>query len=393
MIELIAKSELKTYTHSPTPGVVINKTNEYRENTSEVVKTIVTWDVTGIIIPGDGSSTILEQVEELVNFYSENQVDSLVLKDGLTVYEELPLGEPIRITDISFPEGTGSEWATKRSYSMTFTGVSYPADVTTEGDYSYTITYAYDQSGLCTRTVSCTLRDYVDNEARSKMDALVSSMSWLSSAGYTLASKSYVEDRDDTVCTFTCTLKQYWEAFPANITNAQLSSEVSIDSQGVTRRRFNGWFEGGEISCNNAISSLAPASGILISSSISRDDYGNKTNFALEYIVTTENDIIQEQYSLSIQSQTYDFVWKPVLGGGNPVKQNTAMTIAKASQSGTIKKLSSYATEPSPVYDTQYIKSKNVTRSSPEINTGSGHIFTTNYSYEFEFPTTPSWPA
>jgi hypothetical protein len=79
-----------------------------------------------------------------------------------------------------------------------------------------------------------------------------------------------------------------------------------------------------------------------------------------------------------------------VLGGAVPVKQTVGKTTAKATQSGILKRLSTWPSPPALKWDAENLVSKTVSRLPLESKLGvTGYGLQYNYQYEFE--TTPSF--
>lgn len=393
-ILLVAKnSEGKEYVHEPTPSVVINVARRHKNDTDDLVESIVTWTITGILLPNESGKSIDAQVAVLETYYGDatKPIIKLELEVDSTTLEELASDNGIKLVDFSFPDGKGPEWATRRRYTMVFEGEEYSASIQASGEYDYSITYATEQSTLQTRTISGALYDFAGQGAAAKYATLKSDKGWATWTGGNLISDVYNENSEDTKCTFTIIHKKYWQALPSGITNANVQTETRTDTQNVQRTRISGWLEGSAGDCATRITALI-GSKEAVHKSIVRDDYAYRTSFNLELINLSSSAIMFTQENLSIEEQVTGFVYKRILGGADPIKQTTSKTSARASQSGTITKFGEYASVPAAYWNTDYVSRAESEQIGPQWNIAAGaRVYTIRYLYEFEFPSTPAF--
>ncbi len=377
------------YPHVPHAAVEIRVEPVHSSDSNEVFEFKHIWTITGIIVPG--GITIQEQIAGLHAAYDLGTLQSAQILDDTTPLETLPTDGGIKITSFEFPEGKGPEWATKRQYKIVLEGLDHTSTVDSAGEYTYTITYSTDQSSIQTRTISGTLKDIKGKAATTKYGTLKSNQSWAVWSGANLITDSESANKDDTICTFTVVHRKYWIIYPGGITNGDVNIEKSTDSQNIERYRAFGWFEGTEAVCLSAINALVPGSAIRLTSSSTRKGYANRTSFSLEYIYRSGNDILFFQENLSIAPSIPDFVFKRVLGF-HAIKQYTSYTVARAIQTGVIKKLEQYPLSPQCHWPEVHLKHSEITRIEPEYNSSSGKfVYGLVYTYVFEFATTPTW--
>ena len=388
-IALKTNNGTQVLTHSPTPAVVISNAFRHDDDLATLKETTVTWSISGVLTPGGG--TMDDQITEMLAHYAGAVMTEVTLVDSaLGVIAAMPTAGNIKVTSIDFPEGSGPELATKRTYIITLEGKDVPVAIQENGECVYNISYSTAQNGKVTISISGTMTDVFGQDAEAKYAAFKIAQNWDAYAGYNLITDEYTVNHLNTVCTFSILHTEYFIAFGTGITNADVSKEVNTDNQDVERERVSGWFEGSEGACNSAISVVRP-SGVCVSERIVRNDHTNRTSFNLEYINTVGNDIIYEQETLSIQESVDDFVHQRVIGGGSPVKHSTSKTPGRATQSGVIKKLEDYPSVPALYWPSADLKSKRVTRISPEYNVSSGYVYGLTYTYEFEFAGTPTF--
>ncbi len=377
------------YTHIPHPSVEIQVQVVHPEDNNEVFEFRHTWVITGMIVPG--AATIQAQVTALHVAYDLGTLASAQILDAATPLETLPTDGGLKVVSLEFPEGKGPEWATKRSYKIVLKGLDHTSTVDTNGEYSYTITYLTDQSGIQTRTISGALKDIKGKAATAKYNALKSNLGWATWSGANLTTDSYSTNKDDTVCSFTVVHKKYWAIHPSGISNCDVNVEKAVDAQNVARYRVFGWFEGIASSCSVAIKALVPTGSIMLANTITRKGYSNRTSFNIEYIYKSGNNIVFSQESLKISPSIIGSVFKRVLGA-RAIKQLTSYTTARAIQTGVIKRLQQYPSEPSPHWSASNIVSSEFTRMTPEFNVGGKKaVFGLSYTYVFEFSSSPTW--
>ena len=388
-VQLITNNGSSDYTHAPSPGIVISEEYRAKANISALAERKVTWSIEGVLIPSNGD--IDTQVLALKAAYELGELYSAIWYDSSEILEQLPDENGIRVEIIEFPEGTGSEWATKRRYKIVLSGSEFSTDVSDDGEYDYTIEYATEQNTLITRTISGTLTDLDGKTASTKYATLKAANGWETWTDANKISDNYSTDVNNAVCQFSIVHKKYFTAYGSGIVAGSATVETKTDSQDVERKTISGSFTGSAGDCTTAIDALRPGSSVLVNESINRDDYANTTSFTLEYISTADNDIIFSQEMLTIGEQVYGFVHKRVIGGAVPIKQSTSKNAATASQSGVIKKLASYPTVPAAYWAAANVKSKSYTRIGPEYTAGAGYLYGLQYSYEYEFDATPTF--
>ncbi len=379
------------YVHDPTPGVVMNVDYRHHDTGGTLYEKRETWTITGYILPKEGD-TLENQIAELQTKYASGLLATAKLMDDNTVLEELPTDRAIEVKSLSFPTGDGPEWATKRNYIIVLEGIDYSSAVTTSGEYEYTITYATEQSGVVTRTISGTLRDVGGEDATTLFATLKSNQGWSTWTLAYMVTDSYTQNSENTECSFNIVHRKYWLAFPSGITNCSVNTSTLVDNQNATHYSITGWFEGSVSDCNTAISALKAAQDVLIRKETSRNDYTNRTSFSVLYLTET-SDIYLFQEIISVDEPIADFVHKRVLGGGAPVKQYTSWTPAQASQRGRIVRLRQYPALPPPLWNLDNVTSVQYSYDFPEnFTVDGGSVYTLTYSYSFEFANMPVIP-
>ena len=326
------------------------------------------WTISGVLGPGEESLDM--QINALKDHYSSGELTEVMIVDGSTTLEELVSDINITVSDCSFPVGTGPEWATKRKYVIVLEGVERPEAVNTLGEIDYAISYGVDQSTIVDRTIKGTVKDVV-GDSYAKYLIAKNSNAWVTWAGANLIGDTYEVNDGDTLTSFSISHRQYWVGFGVGITNSSKSVEIDTDAMNVTRTRVSGWFEGSGVSCATAIAGIGVVSAVLLTSSISRDDYANRTSFTLDYISTTQG-ILYSKEEIALNGSVYDFVFKRVLGGAPPVKQYTGRTTATGTQAGEIRGLTTWPNVPAPHWSSAYIKSYTVKHGTPEFVVNSG---------------------
>ncbi|MBW8002626.1 MAG: hypothetical protein FVQ80_11495 [Planctomycetes bacterium] len=396
-MKLIAKDSVDTYEHLPMPAVTIAKENRHYLDDDVLVEAIETWTIDGILIYST-NATITEQIAELESFYANARLDSIELKsDGNTTLDSLTAQalKGIVVESLTFPEGNGPEWATRRKYRIVVSGKYVPTVILTSGEVNYTIIYDTPQSGQLRRTVSGTVKD-VAGTATAKYNTLKTTWdSWAPAPfiGANRGTDTNNANKDDTVCTFTLEDTVYWIAFPTGITNGEINTEIDTDSMGVAWCNVTGWFEGSDADCTTAIADIAPAGYTVLTDSTTRNDHTNRTSFTRRYILTAEGEVSSSE-TLTIKEQLYEFVHKRVLGGGVPIRQDTSKGPFRYTQTGAIRSKDVYPTPPGYNWNVSGLLSEQVTRIAPEFEVGAGNfIYGLQYTYIFEFAITQGWSS
>jgi len=393
MIQFTITNANASYTFWPLPAVAISNSYTFTDDTNTMVKRTCSWTVTGVLINKAGT-TLFSQVTALQDMLNAGVLKSAALTDtGLSEQMPTERDSGIRISNVEFPEGSGPEFATRRTYSFTLESEEYSVDVNNNGDVQYTISYNTAPSGLVTRTINGLLSAVMNKDAAAKY--LTWCTPYLTWENSNILVNEYKVNSIGTSVDFTIAHTKYWAAFPTGITAAEHSCEETTDNQGVIKTVLTGMLEGTVANCDSAIDTIITpyASRACIGKRKIRNDYTNRTEYSFEYIgtATSEPSRLFKQETLVIDEQVTDFVFKRVLGGGNPVKQTTSKTTAKATQAGTIKQLSSYASAPALAWSSTNLKSKQVTRVGAEVTNGADKVFTLNYAYTFEFDSTPNF--
>ena len=384
MLQLKLNNGANTYTFGHMPSVVINCSTRVKEDTTDLIEEIITWNISGALIVTEGD--IQSQVNALEAFLGNKELATALIIDNTTgtTLESVPTDRGIHVEQFNFSKGDGPEWATLRTFEIILSGESFVSSVFSSGELTYTITYGTEQSGLTTRTISGTLKDVVGKDVETKYTAIKVANDWTVWLDSTLISDSYSVNDVYTNLTFTIVHKKYWQALPASVTNGSVSTELSLDNQNVMHKVISGWFEGTTIACNNAVNALR-TSDVLITENASRNEYENRTSFSLEYIVKSNLDIVYSYETVTVHPSYLDFVHKRILGYMPPIKQLTSYTPCMATQSGIVKSLMRLPTIPMPHWSIAYVKGRNYSYSTGEYRTAAGSfMFTLTYSYEFE---------
>jgi hypothetical protein len=392
MLSLTLKNAAdREYSFDITPKIVIEHSLVRKEDSNVRLEDLVTWEIDGYLAPL-GRKSMLDQQEDLIEFLDTDYLKSAILSDDNdNTIEELVGADKVKIASLSFPEGSGPQHATRRNYTISLSGRVLPNVSDSVGIYEFSIDYSVETSTIATRTITGTVKDFVNNMVLAKYAALKISMGWMTWTGANLVSETFSDNEASTVCNFTIQQKKYWVANPTNLTSADVTIEKSVDAMGVVKRKLSGSYVGSEADCTTALTALV-AGMTVISTSVSRNDFSNTTSFNV-MTLGTASDHGDEYYSietLSITESLTGKVFKPVLGGGAPVLQTVGYKTARATQSGTIKRLSTWPSPPSlhwPIGNLIDASQVRQPLEHPDANTG----YVIQYTNQFEFVTTPSF--
>ncbi len=395
-MKLFAKSSVGSYNHDPMPAIVISRENRHYDSTDELVESVITWSIDGILIPK--VLAIASQVEQLVSFYEGGNLIllNLTTDEGLVV--DTLIDQDVRgivVESLNFPEGSGPEWATKRKYSLVISGIMIPQNILLSGELSYTITYNTLQSGQLRRTVTGTMKDIAGDATTKYVKAKMAWDNWVPGSfdGSNRIADNHTTNKEDTVLSFSLEDVSYWEVFPTDITNGELTKEVEVDNMGVAWCTISGWYEGAEAACNRALAQIAPSSFTLLTGTVSRNDFTNRTTFTRKYVSTIAVEVFSSE-TLSAQFQLWEFVHKRVLGGYVPIKQYTSKGPCRYAQTGQIKRRDTYPSAPGYNWNSNGLISENVSLIAPEFQVSTGDwIYGLSYSYSFEFATAQGWSS
>ena len=377
-----------SYTHSPTPQIVITVNPVFDDDTGAYKGRRERWKIDGMLIPG--GTSITTQVAALKSAYS-NTIDKIQMKDNGTVRESIDLSsveDHIMVKSIDFPEVGGPEWVTKRKYRI---NIESPLFLESGGSATaisrWKISYNIEQSGLQTRNISGTVEDPSNKEAETAYNALITAQGWLNLAGSNLVSDNYTIDDLNKKVSFTIAHKEYFqENALGSITTSDINVEESYDIMGILKRKISGFFEGPANDCLGVINSLK-ASGVGIvplEENIIRNEYTNRTTFSLGFIIgSSVSDVVYTSTSLSIANAMAGFVHRRIIGA-YPVKQFTSYPVSTCIQSGRKTGIGQYPDVDAVLYPGDII-SRSITQGSVQrTRDGTGYLYPISWTYQFE---------
>lgn len=395
-MKLVAKSSTGSFTHDPMPAIVINHENRHYDSINALVETVVTWNIDGILVPK--TMSIGAQVAQLTSFYKGGNLTLLNLTTDAGLVVDTIASQVVKgivVESLTFPEGHGPEWATRRKYSLVISGVVVPQDVLLAGELEYSIAYNTLQSDQLRRTISGVMKDVAGGATAKYLTAKAAWDAWAPGDfdGSNRTTDTYTVNKEDTVLSFNLDDLAYWIAYPTDITDGDISKEIEVDSMGVGWCNISGWYEGAEADCDTALAGIAPSGYVLLTGTTTRNDHTNRTSFVRKYISTIAVTTFSSEM-LSAKTQLYEFVHKKVLGGAVPIKQYTSRGPFKYTQTGQLKRRDTYPEPPGYNWNSSGLLSQSIVRIAPEFQVATGSwLYGLSYVYEFEFATSQGWSS
>ena len=385
------------YEHDPAPEVIIEKSPILETDGGVIIGEHQTWRVNGTLI-ADGVAAIQAKVVLLEAAYAS--VDKLQLKSGVDVLQEMDgtadgARDGIIITMLpSYPIGAGSgQYATQRKYSLVAEIDTYDGNELGDPDilsYEVVVTYSYDQHDKETRSVRGTLRTKDGVSALGKWAAV--DAEWHEIAGYNRMSYSKETNKDDDEMSFSMVDVKYWHVWPVNVTGGSATTTKTLDASGVMRVTVSGTFTGTGAQVAADGLKLALPQYLPTNEQQTVDEFTGSVSFTYSYVdtVDSETDYLSFSETTQVEYSLQDFVIHPVLGGGVPVRQDTVVRPARATQNGSAIGRDDYPAVPPVLFDITALKRKHESQTGPDyLPGGSQTNFRVSWAYSYEFAEDP----
>ena len=165
------------------------------------------------------------------------------------------------------------------------------------------------------------------------------------------------------------------------------TTSVTLGMNGQSRKTVSGEYTGpGAQAAATAAKLLVDVVVVTERQNVDADQ--KKVSFTYEYIDTAASrDVISWVESVSVSQAGQDFVYQTVLGGGNPIKQNTVVRPCRVTQSGQAVGRSAYPSFPDYAYSSACLKPESgKSKESPKRTADDGlteYPIRWNYVYEF----------
>ena len=345
-----------------------------------------TWAVAGTLI-GDTAS-LLSQVAALEAAYDDDGHD-LVLKtetDGTVLHQldSSTAADGVRITQRpSFPTLKGAEFASKRGITLAAEAEFYDGDPDLLVD-DQSWDYQVGQDGKATRTVNGTLETKAGVSAAGYFAACDPG----TPAGYTRGRSGHQENDDDTRMGYKYVDVEHWQALPTGVLEGGYTQTVS-ESGGVKRLAIAGRFVGPTASVLAAIAALRQSSRKLLGEKITTEPFGGAKSFSLEYEYG-DSSLLSYRETVTVEAAYTPQVYRRVLGGGQPVRQEVARTTALARVSGRAIGRDSFPAFPTSLWPTMYYAARpRKGWVGPERTADGRHVgYEIQWELSYEFPLT-----
>ena len=382
---------------NPTPAVSIGCVGVHHPVTGELVGVEYTWDVKGVLLD-KGADSIATQAATLEGLFSGlDGTETVSLKDGETVLAELVGSNAVQGLNIdppSYLEGSGVEWATKRTYSLGFTA-EFPASGITEWA-EWTLSITTDERGIDSRAAEGTYHKQTSSDIKSDCRVYVESIiapdvNYQRSENYSMDGVS--SGVYGKTCLFNITDRGLWKQMPTGCSTAGVTKAVTRNSGGGSTMTLSGSFTGTDSNiqyARDAVTAVLSQYDSLakLSEDIAENEYEGTVSFSAEFL-QKDSEIIEGRQEVTISEAFPDFVMQPILDGRPPLRQNTVMRSATARQSGY--SLSSIRLNaPYPIWPYNIKERPTFSWSIQQRDVDSkAAVYRVDWTYEYEFETTP----
>jgi len=349
-----------------------------------------TWSIRATRI-GE-QAALLVDVAALEEAYAEDGHD-LVLKTapgGTTLASLLTAAaaKGVRIVQRpSFPTLAGAEFVTVRGYTIVAQAEIYDGDPALLYDNQ---TWSWDtgQDLKTVRTVSGELRTAAGTEASGYFASRAPELP----EGYVRGPKRKQVNHDDTAMSYSYTDRELWRSLPNGILEGGYTESLQTTGEGTTLT-IAGRFVGPTAWLDIAILQLKRPSLRMISEVVMTEGDAGAKSFTLMYDMTTDN-LVELTETVSIGEAYQRQVFHEVLGGGEPVRQQTSLTTSVANVSGRAVGRRAYPAYPEHHFDTGYLADRPLReQGSPRKAADNGDMtFPISWAYRYEFPRTPTRP-
>lgn len=399
-IQLKIGSSVVGGTDNPTPAVSITTEGVHHPVTGALVAVSHNWDVNGILLD-KGAASIDTQAETLRGlFESAGGNETVQLLDGSTVLAELVGAnaiEGLKIDPPSFREGSGVEWATKRTYSLKFTADFAVTGVTEWAEF--TLATSTDERGIESRALDGIYHKPTSSDIESDCKTYVATLLPADGSHYQ-RTDSYSKDGVSAgvygkSCRFTIADTGLWKQLPNNCSSANVT-------KGISRRAgsraailsLSGSFTGRDRNIQPArdavdlmLSQYAHLSKL--TETINENEYEGTVSFNASFL-EPDSDVIEFKQQITIQDSFDDFVMQPILDGRQPIRQDTVVRPARAIQTGY--RVTTYSPAPEPAWWSYALKNPSVTYSSPDRDIDNqAMLYRVDWNYQFEFDRAPAF--
>lgn len=395
-----------TPSDSPNPAVAMSIQPQRNENTGEVDRTVTTWEVTGRLI-GSSISTQVSTLESnlsgtLLEVCLSTAASAAAVATGNIIAKLEPVSGQgtggIFSSGVSYPDGSGTEWATKRRYSYSFT-VEELKTVNSDGGWlEYTVSYQEDTRGVTSRSIEAVYHQSSITDIESNAEAAVVAIFAAGSYQRTIGTSKpvHTKKQNDFTCTVSITDTGLFKAMPFDgCAAASVSKNIRTVGNGRQIMTISGSFTdrtdattGNDAEAAYEAVKTDNSAYRLLSEQKNVNEYTGELSFSLEYLYNS-GSIIELRETITAQEEYLDYVMVPVLDGQKARRLDTVWRPARVTESG-YKISKSRLSPPAPRWRRD-VKTKSVTYETPEV-TVSGTIahYRVSWQYDYEFSSMPN---
>lgn len=348
-----------------------------------------TWTVAATLI-GDTAS-LATQITALENAYKSDGHD-LVLKTavgGTTLHQLVnsAAANGVRITQRpSFPTLKNAEFVTKRAYTLVAEAELYDGDPALLLD-DQRWNYQVGQDGKTTRTLSGRL----ETAAGQSAIGYFASKDPGTPGGYTRGPKTSERNHDDTELTYSYVDREHWQAMPSGVLDGSYTSTLTKEGNVRTLTIAGRWV--GPLNARNAaINALRQTGRKLLSESIVTEPFSGASSFTLVYEYMAP-EIISFRETVRTVDWWYRQIYREVLGGESPVRQEGGRTTARATVSGQAVGRTKYPAFPEHLWDVSHLVpgGEELILEGPTVTAdGKYSGYGISWRYEYEFADSPA---
>jgi hypothetical protein len=382
------------YSHTGIASAIYTIQDEQSEKGTLLTRTYRAV-IKGTFIAGSEGDSLLTKCSQLNEAYSVNTGTLTISSNGtmLSLNPANSESKKLKIESISYPNSSQqTELATTRDYEVV---VSMTKVLITDGTWVFSETYSASWDDKLTASITGVF--YNPTTALSNFLSVYKThfteFSDKTKWTYDAEQSSYTPNATDTRVNFTLHWHQHYVASP---TNCQMVAFVkSVSRASNTQQILNVTFtlKGTSADIDTYLNTkLADymADYKWIKEDKNRDDTQNTTTVTWQFLVAnTDNPIISQTETITIQQPFLPQVFIPIYGGDPPVRQDGVLQTGKATQSGQIVS-TEFPVEPELFFlNAEYFLSgpKQITRELPEYDLSGTHkiIYKLSYTYNYEF--------
>jgi hypothetical protein len=340
--------------------------------------------INGMLIYNDGSSFIT-RINDMQNAYKTTSADVRYSKSG-TVFEWLYTDsedQKVHVDSISFPDGSGTELDSKRSYRIELSRVRLAL---TESGTEYKSKISIDETGNATVELSGT---YYSPSRNAGGFADIAKTCWNLPDTYVCQSISYNPNKSNTRCDFNIVFREYASVLSSTLKGGNISSEISAVANGIVTCTISGKVYGDMDACDTELQNIIAKNRdkTLQNKKVSTDLRDGGLNFDLTFVYV-DNDIYSHKETVKIDSPMLQIASERLFNPNQTCElYYTTRSEGRAVQSGSRTGVNPIPPAP---YFPLNLTSESVTYHSVDIGLNNvAGLKTVDWEYTYIFRTKP----